>query len=75
MADMMGVDRAAAILGMDPVKVRRLLRMGVIQPEMRLGRTYVLSRREVNRVKKLGLNQDLRGLRSSVLEPLRKSRK
>ena len=72
MAELMGANEAAALLGMDPMKLRRLLRSGVVKSEMRVGRTYLLSRKEVMRIKRLGLHQDLRGKGTPTLKATRK---
>ena len=72
MADFMGVDEAAAYLGIQPMKLRRLLRSGVVKSEMRVGLAYILSRQEVKRLKKLGLGQDLRRKGTPALKSIRK---
>ena len=72
MPEYVSVEEAAEELGVNPFKIRRLIREGVITAARRIGRTYLLTRSEVNRIKRKGLGEDLRRKGTASLDDIKK---
>jgi hypothetical protein len=72
MPEYLGVEEAAKELGIRPHKLRRLIRSGIITPGKRIGHVWLLTRGEVNRVKRKGLGTDLRYKGPASLDDIKK---